>query len=283
MDRLWANLAARHRRPVITVAAGTVLAGGAILAGAVPAAAADATIRVNCATADLQAAINSARPGATLHVTGTCTGAFSIDKNLRLTGGGAAELDGTGDGAFTLTVGSGAIVRLTDLTITGGGGGIDNEGTLTVRDSKVTGNGSMASGGIVNSGTLTLDDTPVTHNGDTFGGPAAGGGGIANSGTLTLDDSPVTNNVARKGGGIENSGSATLQRSPVTANSALVAGGIFNAGTITLDRSAVRDNTAGQIAGGIFNAGTVTLHRSPVTGNKPQNCEPPGSVAGCHG
>lgn len=251
MGRRWAHVALGRKLPVVTVAAGIVLAAAILEA---PESAADAPVRVNCPAADLQAAINNAPPGATLLVSGTCIGTFSIGKNLRLIGQGTAELNGNGNSAATVTIASGASVRLMSLTITGGaGGGIRNDGALTVRGSDVTGNGSITAGGIVNNG------------------------------TLTLNESPVTGNIARQGGGISNTGTATLHDSPVTANRALVGGGIFNDGTLTLDDSAVTNNLAGLAIGGIGNFGTVTLHDSPVTGNTPDNCEPPGSVAGCSG
>jgi hypothetical protein len=52
---------------------------------------------------------------------------------------------------------------------------------------------------------------------------------------------------------------------------------------ITLNHSLVTGNTAAH-GGGIFNSsGTVTLSASNVTGNHPDDCEPPGTIAGCVG
>ena len=54
-------------------------------------------------------------------------------------------------------------------------------------------------------------------------------------------------------------------------------------GPVTLNHSQVTGNTAAH-GGGIFNAGgTVMLSASNVTGNHPDNCEPPGTIAGCVG
>jgi hypothetical protein len=53
---------------------------------------------------------------------------------------------------------------------------------------------------------------------------------------------------------------------------------------VSLTNAAVTNNTAtGSVpaGGGIFNNGKVTLSKSLVTGNHPNNCRPPGSVAGC--
>jgi hypothetical protein len=72
--------------------------------------------------------------------------------------------------------------------------------------------------------------------------------------------------------------------------SPICAGGIDNnAGTTTLNNSMVTDNTArlsesGLFGGGIFDfSGTVSLNNSAVSRNTPNNCDPPGSVAGCTG
>jgi hypothetical protein len=56
--------------------------------------------------------------------------------------------------------------------------------------------------------------------------------------------------------------------------------------TLTLDHSRVSHNSASGGGGGIFNGpfggpATVTLDHSKVDGNTPDNCEPPGSIAGC--
>jgi hypothetical protein len=60
-------------------------------------------------------------------------------------------------------------------------------------------------------------------------------------------------------------GNLSLQNVTITGGSADIGGGIEN-------------------AGGIFtNGGTVTLSATPVTGNTPDNCEPPGTIAGCTG
>ena len=54
---------------------------------------------------DLQAAIDDAHSGDGLHVEGTCTGTFDVDKNLRVRGGSTnrATLDG-GQNGTTLRV-----------------------------------------------------------------------------------------------------------------------------------------------------------------------------------
>ena len=281
-------------RRVAAVGAGVVLTGAAALAGPGTASAAT-SVKVDCPSDSLQAAIASAAPGTRLIVTGTCPGNFTIDKDLTLLGQGTAVLDGQNAGT-TLAVSSGATVRVHDLRITGGsgelaGGGIsngffDSGGTLTLRGSVVSGNFALvAGGGIVSNGTLRLKETTVSDN--IVG---AAGGGIFNSesGNAKLDDSTVSGNTTliSWGGGIENLAALTLNDTRVSGNrAATFAGGIINfSGNATLNDSTVSGNTAGTNGGGIFlNAGEVTLNDTPVTDNVPDNCFPLGSVAGCSG
>lgn len=250
----------------------------------------------------LQAAQDAASAGATLQVRGTCVDTTRVSKNLTITGQravgfGAPTLDGKRGGSV-LTIGSGIMVTVNTLTITDGssifGGGIDNSGTLTINDSRITGNlGPIhGDGAIYNSdfGTLTLDNSSVTGN--------ALAGGVFNAGTLTMNDSRITGNSSYYGGGLYNDfASATLnQGSSITGNTArshfgggvfnygsrlalngsrisgntagLEGGGVFNFGTVTMSGSRISGNTAGRDGGGIYNgSGSVTLHGSSITGN----------------
>lgn len=98
------------------------------------------------------------------------------------------------------------------MTITGGyhnlGGGIENLGSLTLRDSIVTGNTAASGlfrygGGIYSDGSLTVVDSVISGN------TAAKGGGIYAYGTYgtTIQDSVVADNVSYfLGGGICGSG-----------------------------------------------------------------------------
>jgi hypothetical protein len=295
-----------------------VMAGAVGLAAAAPAVASPNSL-VNCDanSGALQPAITAASPGDTLWVLGTCTGPFTIGQNLTLMGIGHAVLDGNQAGT-TVTVDSGARVRLQRLNITNGSiGGINNQGTLTVNESTVSDNTTpFAGGGIfnLNSATLVVSRSTVRNNYSTgaggginnngsltvrdsrvFGNSADNGGGIANVGigsTARVIHSAVHNNTARvnEGGGLGNSqGTLTISNSVVYANTAPHGGGIENDtnGTVTLTRSTVERNTAlggPGSGGGIDEAGgTVTLNRSTVRDNSPDNCDPAGSIPGCTG
>ncbi|MCJ0870333.1 hypothetical protein [Streptomyces sp. AP-93] len=261
------------------MAATAVTAGAVALLGPVPQAVA-ATV-VNCPTDNLQAAINAATPGSALRVTGTCTGNFTVDKNLALAGATGATLNGGGTGT-ALTVTPGVRVSLTTLTITQGaavnGAGIFNEGTLSLNRSTVSGNtASDQGGGIHNTagGTLTLNRSAVSGNSASYGG------GIINAGAVLLNGSTVSGNTAvNGGGGIHNHvfGALTMNRSTVDGNTANQGGGINNAEsgtTARLNGSTISNNTATGgtgSGGGINNAGTVTANRVTYINNNPENC-----------
>ncbi|MFG2982622.1 hypothetical protein ACGFYQ_15405 [Streptomyces sp. NPDC048258] len=322
---------ARRWATTATVAAA---AGAVGLVGAIPATAAgtdtgdDRPTVVNCFhnPLALQPAIDSAAPGDTLLVKGTCVGpfTFSVDNNLTVTGQKYSTLNGNRDGS-TVTVAPGVRVRLSHLTIVNGtgtvtepdaaipgpiGGGILNRGTLTLTESTVAGNQANNGGGILNEAgaTLNLIRSVVRHNTATDSG-----GGIRNQGTLSLSESTLNDNSAANGGGLANFGSATLTRSKVRDNWADNGAGIINANALTLNHTKVTRNTASEQGGGIRtdggtvnltdsevrrntanggigsgggirnNDGTVTLDRTTVRDNRPDNCAPPGSVPGCTG
>jgi hypothetical protein len=198
--------------------------------------------------------------------------------------------------------GPGGKLTLQDLVITGGaspfaGGIFNDEGTVTLNRSQVTGNTALMGGGGIASGigpdhstdvgpigTLTLNDSQVNDNTVVLG-PMGGGGGILNrAGTLTLHDSQVNHNTsAGGGGGIAsgignpfNLGSSTLvlndsqvNNNTSTGGPTAGAGGIANGGTATITRSQVNNNTApGADGGGILNHGTMTINLSQVNHNK---------------
>ena len=87
--------------------------------------------------------------------------------------------------------------------------------TATISGVTITdGNSSYYGGGLLNDGTVTLDDCTIT-------GSTGLGGGIQNLGTLTLTDSSVTQNscIISSGAGIDNRGVATITDSSISDNS----------------------------------------------------------------
>jgi hypothetical protein len=278
----------------VAALAGLMTGGSLALSGAAPAAASPPGITVSCPADNLQDAINSAAPGSTLLVSGTCTGNFYINEDLTLSG--PATLDGGGVATqfgSTLNVAAGTVV-LNNLVIQDGvgldgiGSGIWNSGQLTLNHSTVTHNTGVTGAGVFNEGQLTLNSSSVSNN----TGSSDGIGGIFNCGgdpgfesfglctvptTLTLNGSTVSNNIGGfDGGGIDNDvqGVLVLNSSTVSYNTASGGGtaGINNQGTATFNKSTISNNVAGS---GFGNSGglsttdtsTTTINTSIIQAN----------------
>jgi hypothetical protein len=205
-----------------------------------------------------------------------------VDRNTAPNGAGIASGNGGNPSGSHLVLNKSEVDGNTATVAPGegppiAGGGIANGGEAVLNNSEVDNNtASHVSGaGIVNHGAMTLNKSEVNGNTAAGSGPVASGGGIINGqgppGTgdtvLTLNNSQVNDNTAGgNGGGIANG-----------------LGSMVPAAPITLNHSQVTGNTAAH-GGGIFNfGGTITLKATSVTGNNPDNCEPPGSIAGCVG
>jgi CSLREA domain-containing protein len=179
-------------------------------------------------TISFDAALN----GGTITLGGT---QLTLDQDLTISGPGAAQLTVSGDKASRVFyINSGVTATIANLTIqdgavTGSGGGIYNEGTLTldaadVHSNTVTVNGS----GVYNSGILTIQDSTISGNttGDGLipSDDGDGGGVYVNGGTTTIENSTISGNAARgKGGGIRNDSTSvavTLIHVTLTGNTA---------------------------------------------------------------
>jgi uncharacterized repeat protein (TIGR02543 family) len=175
-----------------------------------------------------------------------------------------------GNGSTVLLVNSSVAATISEMTIEGGtgpsgGGGIDNNGTLTVENSTISGNTATYGGGIENDGTATIEDSTIPGNSG-----AVYGGGIDNNGPLTIEDSTISgNSTSSSGGGIQNDGTLTVEASTISGNTASnYGGGIWNNGTLTVGDSTIAGNTAGSQGGGIINySGPATIEASTFSGN----------------
>jgi len=176
------------------------------------------------------------------------------------------------------------------------GGGIFNDGSLTIDNTSFTGNLGYRGGGIANGfrGIAIVDNSELITNGANVDGGAvfnfgsltvincyiynnqAGtGGGVVNAsfGTTTISQSTLSNNSATSGGAggfFNESGTAIVSDSTVDHNSATDrGGGIVNGlyGTIKIIYSTLFENTSNLTGGGLFNIGTVTLDNSTISSN----------------
>ena len=229
----------------------------------------------------LPGADESSNATGDLNVAGTET-------NLTIQGAGASAttIDATGLGDRVLNIAAGATVAVSGLTISGGHAPPGATGAPTV-----PGSPGEAGGGILNQGSLTLTGVVVTGNqagaggsvqlsnsADIGGGRGGDGGGIENLGTLELvGGSVVSNNRAGDagnvkdgfgsggaggdGGGIHNTGKLTLTDSTVSGN---VAGSGGSSGPAV---NSVGDGGAGGNGGAIYSSAAVTLSDSTINAN----------------
>lgn len=165
------------------------------------------------------------------------TGDLDILADLNVQGSGARStiIDGNNaDRVFDIL--AGAQIVLSDLTVRGGsidgnGGGIQNEGDLTVTRVTVGENFAVGDGGgIYNSGMLAVGESTIVGNA-VFNS----GGGIGSAGGLTIVNSTLSRNRiiyefgANRGGGLRSlSGVTDLINVTINGNQAAAGGGIVN-------------------------------------------------------
>ena len=215
-------------------------------------------------------------------VTGTITltsGVLEIDHSLSITGPGASSLAISGGGNSAVFSIFGGKVSISGLTVEAGnaggdsGGGIANDGALTLTNCAVFDNFAGGDGGgIENIAVLTLINSTVSLNAAFQSGAGILNGG---NGTLTLTNSTVSDNTAfQSGGGISNEATLMLTGSTVSGNTAVNGGGgTFNqnGATMTLSNSTVSGNTAmdggGILNGGVLHDAVLTVTNSTLSGN----------------
>jgi hypothetical protein len=182
------------------------------------------------------------------------------------------------------------------------GGGIYNNGILTLNGTTIQNNlTDNSGGGIANFGNLTLNGASIVSNQATSGFGA--GGGIYNVGVMstakgapllsltgnqaaygaaiyndnnasaTLYKLKIANSIARiSGGGIYNDGTGNLTIGDATFNNNQAisgsGGGIFNKGIVTIIQNTFTNNSAGLQGGAIKNVGNATGRDNTVNGNK---------------
>jgi predicted outer membrane repeat protein len=245
----------------------------------------------------LRQAIRDTPAGGTVDfqagLTGTITlttGELAIARNLTITGPQADLITVGGNhasrvfditGAFTvhmaaLTIANGAESSVvgTDTSAPMEGGGILNNGTLTLTNCTLRGNAADSGGGISNNGTLTVSN--CTFSGNTAGD---GGGGILNNGTLTVSSCTFSgNSAADEGGGILNYGTLHTRNTILAANTASLgpdlAGSLGSSGHNLIGNTqggsgfAASDlRNVGAMLGPLQNNGGPTQTMAPLSGS----------------
>jgi predicted outer membrane repeat protein len=161
---------------------------------------------------------------AVMTVTGS-TLRDNIAAGLLFTNGGAIAND------------TNATLIVTDCTMHGnsvnnGGGGLYNNGTLTVSNSTLDANDADYGGGIINFATLSLSNSTLGSNNSTHQG-----GGLYNYlGSARVDGSTLSGNTAAGGGGIYHNpmfpGSVTLHGTLVAGNHSTTSSGTDLSGAV---------------------------------------------------
>jgi hypothetical protein len=204
---------------------------------------------------------------------GLTSGNLIVDKDLTITGPGAANLTIERDSAASdlfgiLEITAGHIVSVAGLTVAHGDGetgAIYNLGTLTLENCAISENTASdlgaCAGAICNAGALTILDSTIADNMTAFA-PA----GISSSkGALTLTNCTLSGNIV---GGFGSSPSIVLNP-PQSPGGAL----FITGGSAVITNCTIADNIAGFGGDGIFvgDNATVQIKNTIIAGNGTQD------------
>ena len=196
-----------------------------------------------------------------------------------------AEGGGIRNGGTSLAVAQSAgTLHLVDVVVDSNtcekaGGGISNDGVMTIVNSVVSNNTTSSGsngGGIIqdDDGSLSISGTTIDGNNAVAGG--GGGGGLwvgffstTDTPAVTIDKSTFSNNQAKTGGAIfRNRGSMTVTNSTISGNTSTQAssfggGGVYDSGgfltSMLLADCTITNNTSAGVStgGGIQNNGIL--------------------------
>lgn len=284
-------------RALIRLSSALLLISGGLTLSAVPAAAATFTVNTTaeggdanlgngeCATSggqcSLRAAIEEANNFGGADIIALPAGEYHLGA-AQLMLSDAADVRGAGAATTIIDqdtfdrifhIGSGVTATISGVTIRGGatptthGGGIDNQGNLTlVRVAVLDNNAGLSGGGIVNTtGTSSLTIDSSTISGNRASGGNGGGINFGATGSLTITNSTITNNLATEdGGGIHLGSTATIASSTITGNRA--------------DNDVTGSGNGGGASIGA--GGSLTLQRTILGGNTDAGAEAPDCFGG---
>ncbi|WP_165945806.1 choice-of-anchor D domain-containing protein [Micromonospora sp. KC606] len=155
-------------------------------------------------------------PNLTLTIVGAGSGATVINgnragrvvsvpstSNVTLTGMGLTNGLAADAGGAVENLGTVRLERVTvGFSSAQVGGGVANDGTMTIADSSILFNAAYGlGGGINNTATLTVQRSIIVGNSVTGTGHLGGGGAIASDGLVELHDSTISGNAAATGRG----------------------------------------------------------------------------------
>jgi hypothetical protein len=161
---------------------------------------------------------------------------------------------------------------------TGGGGGIINDGNMSISNSTIAENvihsafETCGGGGILNNGNLLIINSTISNNENDFCDYWSKGAGIldTSSGVLIIVNSTISGNSTEdggEGGGIFSYGFITIVNSTISSNAASDGGGIYNWYTMTIINSTLSGNSATRYGGGIFNGANSIIVTNTIIAN----------------
>ena len=177
-------------------------------------------------------------------------------------------------GADTITVESGAILKLDNIHVThttdatGTGVTVQSGGTLTMSDGEISGNTGNWGGGVANLGRFTLSGGTITKNTANRGGGVATGGSPTSNADFTMSGGEISNNKATNsatgGGGVSiGGGSFKMIDGLISKNSAPNGGAIYSDnGEMRLSAGTITNNNASNNGGAIYIKNLELLHIS---------------------
>ncbi|HTX80505.1 MAG TPA: sortase [Longilinea sp.] len=218
---------------------------------------------------------------------------LTIGRSMTIDGAGH-DITINGQGLYrVMLIGAGVTASLKNLIITNGvapttaddtsnnGGGIYNNGILTITNSTFSENtASNAGGGIFNNGTISLTSCTFNEN-----AASNFGAGVFNGSSMTVTDSTFYKNVGGWGGAIWNQSSLTLTDTVFDSNETPNGdgAGINNRGDLTATDCTFENNVTGSYGGAIYNGNaTATVTGSVFTGNRASGYMSPYGGAICN-
>jgi hypothetical protein len=165
-------------------------------------------------------------------------------------------------------------VSVIQTTLTGCGGGIYdggavyNAGTLNIVNSNLTGNSGRDGGAVCNyGGTVSISFSALNLNSGTASGGAVAN--VASSSVTTITETVISGNISPTGGGIFNaSGLLTVTNTTISGNQASSGGGIQTGnGTTVMNNLTIARNTASNQGAGFDGNTNFTIANSIIAGN----------------
>ena len=216
-----------------------------------------------------------------------CAGKLSLSGEVYVTQNTVSAENAKGGGIYIAGADStlaGAIINGNEAAKGFGGGVYIASGASVIATNSTIGtsgsvNNAVTGGGIYNEGTLTVNGGSIAYNTASASGAAAGAGIYSNGTLIIKGNAVVSNNKAETGwgGGVYNDGTFTVQaeegnsNSPsISANAAANGAGVYTAGenaVFKMGAGTIGGNNASTYGGGVYNAGTMFMYGSAVVGD----------------